>query len=166
MSQESAPAAPPQPTEEHKKLMESVGVWNVDCTFFMDPSQPPMKVQGKETVEAFGDFWTVSLFEAEMFGAPFRGRTTFGYDPSIGKWVSTWVDTFTPALYHLQGSYDASGKKLEMSGEGFDCSSGGQTTYRTVEEHHDDGTRTFEMFMNLPDGSECKLFTHEYTRAR
>ncbi len=59
MSQSDAPPMP-QPTAEHKKLTEHVGNWEVDCTFFMDPSQPPMKTKAKETVKMFGNFFTTS----------------------------------------------------------------------------------------------------------
>ena len=166
MSQDpTAPPAPPQPTTEHEKLQEHCGTWNVDCTFYMDPSQPPMKVKGKETIEMFGGFWTTSVFEAEMFGAPFMGRATLGYDPFTKQYVSTWIDTMTPYLYHFTGNFDESGKVLRMSGEGNDCMTGGITTYRTTEEHKSKNERVFEMFMNLPDGTECKLFTHVYRRA-
>jgi hypothetical protein len=154
----------PQPTKEHKRLEEHCGVWNVDCTFFMGPDQPPMKVQAKETVEMFGGFWTTSLFEAEMFGAPFKGRATLGYDPGQGQYVSTWCDTMSPQLFVFTGQF--SGKMLEMSGRGNDCMTGGMADYRTTEVHGKDGARTFEMFMK-PDGApeEMKLFTHVYTRA-
>ena len=33
----------PQPTREHGMLKEHAGTWKVACTFFMDPSQPPME---------------------------------------------------------------------------------------------------------------------------
>lgn len=160
----SAPPAMPQPTAEHERLKEHCGEWEVDCTFYMDPSQPPMKVQGKDTVEMFGSFWTLSHFRAEMFGAPFEGRATLGYDPALGKYVSTWCDTMTPSLYRFTGQLDASGKVLEMSGEGVDCMSGGMTTYRTTEEYKSPDERVMEMFMNMQDGQEVKLFTHVYSR--
>lgn len=163
MSQDTAPA-PPQPTAEHERIAESAGVWNVACKFYMDPSQPPMEVEAKETVETFGPFFVTSLFESEMFGAPFQGRATLGYDPTLGKWVSTWIDTMTPATYHFTGGWN--GKVLEMSGTGWDCTTNDrQATYRTTEEHKDDGSRVFEMFMEMADGGEIKLFTHVYTRA-
>jgi hypothetical protein len=166
MSQDpSAPPAPPQPTTEHKKLAEHCGTWNVDCAFNIDPSQPPMKVKGKETVEMFGEFWTTSLFEAEMFGAPFKGKATLGYDPAMKKYVSTWIDTMNPNFYSFTGNFDKSGKVLEMSGEGYDCSSGRMTTFRTTENHKSKNERVFEMFMNMPDGEEVKLFTYVYRRA-
>ncbi len=63
-----------------------------------------MKVQGKETVEMFGNFWTVSLFESEMFGAPFQGRATLGFDPEAGKYVGTWIDTMSPMFFNSSAS--------------------------------------------------------------
>ena len=153
----------PQPTEEHQKLEGHCGVWNVDCTFYMDPTQPPMKVQAKETVDMFGGFWTVSLFEADMFGMPFQGRATLGFDPSSGEYVSTWFDTMSPQLFNFRGKFE--GDTLSMRGEGWDCMVQGPATYRTTEQHHADGTRTFEMFMTPQGGEEMKLFTHVYSRA-
>lgn len=158
--------APPQPTAEHKRLEEHCGVWNVACTFYMDPSQPPMEAQGVETIEMFGQFWTTSVFEADMFGAPFRGKATLGYDPQAGEYVSTWIDTMSPNFFCFRGNFDESGKVLAMTGEGYDCMSQQMTTYRTTEEHKDSGERVFEMFMKAPDGSEVKMFTHVYTRVQ
>ena len=154
----------PQPTEEHKRLEENAGVWKVDCTFYMDPSQPPMKVEAKETVEMFGGFFTVSLFESEMFGMPFKGRATLGYEPATSQYVSTWVDTMTPQLFHFTGNVDDTGT-LVMTGRGLDCHSGSMADYRTTEKTNADGTRTFEMFMTPPGADEIKLFTHVYSRA-
>ena len=165
MSQEQAQYAPPQPTQEHTKLQELAGTWNVDCEFYMDPSQPPMKVQGKETVEAFGQFWIQSVFECEMFGAPFRGRSTLGYDPESKQYISTWIDTMSPMFFLLKGKYDASGKVLETRGRGYDCMMHRETDYRTRDETKSKDEHVFEMFMTLPDGSETKMFTHRYRRA-
>ena len=162
MSQE-APPAMPQPTKEHKKLEEHAGLWNVACKFYMDPSQPPMEVQGKEKIEMFGSFWTRSVFEANMMGMPFKGSANLGYDPTTKRYVSTWIDTMSPALYHFTGNFE--GKVLKMSGEGIDCQSGKKAKFRTTEEHKSKNERLFEMFMTGPDGKEVKLFTHKYTRA-
>ena len=122
-----------------------------------------MQVQAKETIEMFGGFWTTSLFEAEMFGMPFKGRATLGYDPAQGKYVSTWFDTMSPQIFLFTGEFN--GGVLEMSGRGSDCMSGGMADYRTSEVHGKDGSRTFEMWMKPDGGEEMKLFTHVYTRA-
>ena len=59
-------------------------------------------------------FWTVSLFESEFMGMPFRGRSTLGYDPQKKKWVGTWVDSMSPSMFVMEGGYDAAGKVLTM----------------------------------------------------
>jgi len=166
MAQDFAEApAPPKPTAEHIALKSHAGTWKVQCTFYMDPAQPPMEVEATETVEMFGEFWTTSLFESNMFGAPYKGRATLGFEPHTGKYVSTWIDTMNPAFFHFTGGFDESGKVLEMTGEGSDCMGGGIAQYVTRETHTSDDERTFEMFMKTPDGGEWKMFTHVYTRA-
>lgn len=166
MTEQSAPPAMPQPTAEHKRLAELVGVWNVECDFYMDPSQPPLHVTARETVKSFGGFWTTSVFESEMFGAPYKGSCTLGYDSAKSEYVSTWIDTMSPSLFVFAGKYDASGKVLEMSGEGPDCTSGGMANYRTRDEHLSRDEHVFEMFMTMPGAPEMKLFRHHYRRAK
>jgi hypothetical protein len=109
MSQEQAQYAPPQPTQEHTKLQELAGTWNVDCEFYMDPSQPPMQVQGKETVEAFGQFWIQSVFECEMFGAPFRGGVIGGVEGLLRKSCRVAED----GLQHARRISEMTGQPLD-----------------------------------------------------
>lgn len=162
---QTPPPAGPEPTSEHRRLREQAGDWSVHCTFYMDPSQPPMVVQGKETIEMFGDYWATSTFEVDMFGRPYRGRATLGYDPNAKQYQSTWIDTMSPTYFRFTGKLDETGETLEMHGEAFDCMLQRTTNYRTVEQHKSPNERVFEMFMALPDGEELKMFTHVYTRA-
>ena len=166
MGQEHAQGAPPQPTREHARLMDMVGTWTVDCEFNMGPGQPLMKVQARDVCEAFGPFWVQSTFECDMFGAPYRGRGTNGFDPSSQEYICTWIDTMSPSHFLLKGKADASGKVIESRGHGFDCMSGRMTDFRSREQVKSKDERVFEMFMTLPDGSEFKMFTHRYRRAK
>ena len=154
----------PEPTAEHGALMETVGTWNVDCTYFMGPGEE-LKVQATETVEAVGGFWTVSLFQSEMMGAPFTGRCTMGFNPKSGKWIGTWIDSMMPHMYVMEGEYDAEGKVLTLLSDGPAPGSGDLTQYRSMVERLDDGNRRFEMFVTLPDVGEVKMFTYVYSRA-
>jgi len=155
----------PQPTAEHGALMETVGTWNVDCTYYMGPGEE-MKVQATETVEAVGGFWTVSLFQSEMMGAPFTGRCTMGYDVRTGKWVGTWIDSMMPNMYVMEGEYDDEGRTLTMLSEGpAPGGSGDLTQYRSTIEKLDDGNRRFEMFVAMPEVGEVKMFSYIYSRA-
>lgn len=154
----------PQPTAEHNKLKETTGVWNVESTFYMDPNPdvPPMVSQAKETVEMFGPFWTCSTYESDFMGQPFFGKSTLGFDPEKGEYVSTWMDTMSPTFFHFRGKYE--GETLVMRGRAFDCMSKMETNYRTTELYKSPNERVFEMFMEMPDGNEFKMMTHVYTR--
>ncbi|MEM8710757.1 MAG: DUF1579 family protein [Planctomycetota bacterium] len=154
----------PSPTSEHKAFESLAGTWNADCTFYM-PGGAPMKMGAKETIELFGPFFTVSHFEGDMFGMPYQGKSSMGYEPKSGEYVATWIDTLTPQLFSFRGKYDDAGKVLTMHAQGTDFNSGATASYRTTEEHLEDGSRKFEMFMTLEGMPEMQLFTHIYTRA-
>lgn len=155
-----------KPTEEHAWLARNVGRWTVDCSFFMDPSAPPLRVQATDTVEAHGPFFTVARFEADMMGMPFAGLATTSYSPVLGRFRSTWADTLSPHLFFFEGQRDPETGILEMTAEAPEPNTQRMTTWRTTEQHQPDGSRVFEMFLTLPDtGTEFKLFTQVYRRA-
>lgn len=162
MSEQTAPPMP-QPTAEHQSLAEHAGVWKVACRFYMEPGQPPMESQAKETIELVGPFWTVSKFESEMMGMPFVGRATVGFEPHTKKWVSTWVDSCTPAMYHFTGT--KSGDTLTMVGDAWSCMTSSILRHRTTEKRLSKDEFVFEMFATMPDGKEIKIMTNHYKRA-
>lgn len=162
MTDQAAPPMP-QPTKEHAALKEKAGTWNVACKFYMDPSQPPMEVEAKETMELVGDFWTLSKYEADMMGMPFVGRATLGYEPHSQKWVSTWIDSMSPVLFHFTGQME--GDVLVMKGEGWNCHVDAMSMYRTTEKRISADEFEFEMFVTMPDGNEMKMMSMRYTRA-
>ena len=161
---EHACGALPEPTPEHESLLGVVGTWTVDCTYFMAPGEP-MKVQAKETIEALGRFWTVSLFESDFMGLPFAGRATTGFDPKRGKWVGTWVDSMMPHMFVMEGERDAESGIVTMHCDGPAPMTGDMVPYRSTTENLADGRRRFEMFMTLPEAGEVKMFSYVYTRA-
>lgn len=155
----------PKPTAEHNRLREDAGVWKVQSTFYMDPNPatPPMVSEAKETVEMFGDFWRLGVYESNFMGQTFKGQATLGYDPENEEYVSTWIDSMSPTFFCFRGSFE--GDTLVMKGRAFDCMSKMEANYRTTEVHTSPNERVFEMFMELPDGNEFKMMTHVYTRA-
>ncbi len=153
----------PEATAEHKLLMTHVGQWNVDCKFYMDPSQPPMETSATDTVEAVGEFWTVCKFQASMMGMPFTGRATLGYEPSTGRYVSTWIDSMAPVLCLMHG--ETKGDTLTMRGDFYSCMTNSVLAHRTTEKHISKDERIFEMFCTLPDGVEIKMMSNHYRRA-
>ena len=99
-----------------------------------------------------------------MYGMPYQGSATLGYEPHTKDYVATWIDSMTPQLFVFRGRFDEAGQVLTMSGEMDDLWSGGRATYRTVETHEGLDRRTFEMFMQAGDAPEIQLCRHVYTR--
>ena len=154
----------PQPTEHHQHLTRAVGRWKVASKFWMGgPEAPPMESTATEEVEAIGPFWTVSRFEGEMFGAPFVGRSIVGYDPWKEQYLSTWIDSMSPAFFYMRGTRE--GDVITMEGEGVDPGTGQPAHYKTVEHLVGQDERRFKMFLKMPDGSDCQLFEMIYKRA-
>ena len=162
MTEHAAPPMP-QPTAEHQSLKEFAGKWNVECSFFMDPSAPPMKTNATETVEMVGEFWTVSKYEANFMGAPFVGRSTMGYEPHAKRWVSTWVDCMAPVLFHFTGTKQ--GDTITMTGKAMSCTTNTELMHRTTWKRITKNEHVFEMFQTLPDGKEMKMMSSIYRRA-
>ena len=155
-----------QPTAEHKKLHENVGTWNVTCQYFWNPAEGPMETQGTETVEMLGEFWNVTRFETTIEGRPLIGRATIGYHPDEKTWVSTWIDSFNPRLYHFTGRYDEDGKVLTMHAKAPHPATGQMVDWRTTDEMLGPDEKRFEMFIGGPEGGEFKLASYHYQRAK
>jgi hypothetical protein len=154
----------PEPTREHELLKKQVGRWQVDCTYFLNPSHPPMEVTALETVEMIGDFWSRSRFVADMGDFVMEGSSTLGFEPHRGKWVSTWIDNTSPALFHFEGEMDEDSGTLEMTGSGPNPMTGESANYRSVETVLDPDRRQFDMFITLETGDEMQMFSYVYTR--
>lgn len=152
------------PTPEHVRLKDRVATWDVDCTYFLDATSPPMKARATETSRLLGELWVVSDFDSDMMGVPFHGHATVGYDPTRRLWTATWVDTMTPSLFVFEGEYDASQTVLSMTAEAPDFASGQMSRYRTREELEGRDQRTLEMFVSLPDGGEFQISHLVYRR--
>lgn len=156
----------PTPTAHHARLQRDVGRWNVACTYYMDPSQPPMECTAVEEIEAVGGFWTLSRFTADFMGMPFVGRCTLGWDARKEKFVGSWIDSMSSTMFVMEGDFSADGRTLEMRCEGPHMATGDIVPMRMVTSYGDDGTHTFDMFVGNPGGhGETKAFHYVYTRA-
>jgi hypothetical protein len=105
-----------------------------------------------------GGFWQISEFKSEIMGQPFEGRGTSGYDPAQKKYVGTWVDTMTPGLATVEGTYDAATKTLTatMEGPGPD---GGRVKMKETTQWTDADTRVFTMY--APNGNVMMKITYK-----
>jgi hypothetical protein len=140
---------PPQPGPEHQMLKKDVGVWDATVEMFV-PGGAPNVSKGTETVTMLGELWQLAEFKSEMFGQPFEGRGTTGYDPAKKKFVGTWVDTISTSVATVEATYDPTAKTMTgtMEGPGPD---GALTKTKETTVWKDADNRVFTMY--APDGT-------------
>jgi hypothetical protein len=159
-TQASDPAASTSPQAAHFK--KAVGTWDATVNSMGQTSK------GTETIRVMGDgMWLLSDFESEMAGAPFQGHGITGYDATQKKYTGVWIDTMSPMPMHMEGTLDASGKVLTMTGDMPDPENAGKTIKATmVETWTDSNSRVFTMNIPGPNGKPMEMMKIEYKRRK
>lgn len=143
-----------EPGKEHKWLASLAGEYSARVAGMMGESEGTNKIESK-----LGGFWNVTHFESKMMGQPFKGIELLGYDPLKEKYVAVWVDSMTPLLTVLEGTYDADSQTLTMRGEsrGLD----GMSAEMVNTTKFTDGDMAFSMSV---EGAE--MMTVDYKRKK
>ncbi|WP_422928673.1 DUF1579 domain-containing protein [Singulisphaera sp. PoT] len=160
----------PKPTAEHKILATEEGTWDADIKSYPNgPDSQPMASKGVEVNTVLtGGLWVASTFRSDFGGMPFEGRGQFGYDPAKKKYVGTWIDSMSPSLSVLEGSYDAKTKTLTFTGDGVCPIDGSKLAQRMVTVTKEDGSREFTLYMTgtMTGGKEAKVMEVVYTKRK
>ena len=155
-----------EPGPEHEFLAKKVGVWDIECEYFFDPSSEPMRATGVDTVEAMGPYWIIARSEFDLPGLKLSGVACTGFDPTVRMYRGTWFDSATPYLYNFEGMVDPEKRLLEMTGENIDPSSGELVMYRSKELYGGPDDRIFELLVEGSPGMETQILRYEYTRRK
>jgi Protein of unknown function (DUF1579) len=159
----------PKPTAEHKVLAADEGTWDATVkSFFAGPQEEPMVSKGTETNRLLtGGLWIVSKFEGDIGGMKFEGSGQFGYDPIKKKYVGTWIDSMSPNLSLLEGSYDSKTKTMTYVGDGVDPTGKMKFSQRMVTTYKAEGTRAFTLYMTVAkEAGEVKVMEITYTKRK
>jgi hypothetical protein len=148
----------PKPTKEHEWLKGHIGTWeaNVSCPMMGNS-------KGTQKTEAFGSFTVKSEFQGEWDGKPFKGMSFMTYDPAKGKYVSTWCDDSMPGIFMSEGTVDASGKKLTMTGKGANME-GKIVDWTNVLEIKSPDEHTFTMYETSKGANDPSAMRIDYKR--
>ena len=145
----------PEVTKEHKLLKKDVGVWDAEMKIWMQgPDGEPMVSKGVERNRSVGDLWVISDYQGDLGDQTFRGHGQFGYDPIKKKFVGTWIDSMTPHISTMEGTYDEQSGEMTMIATGIDPATGEESKSKSVSKYPDDNTRIFTMFMKAPGGGD------------
>jgi hypothetical protein len=153
----------PKPGPEHQKLAKAAGSWDTTVESPGQDGKPTRSTGSAELRMAMNGFWLIEDYSGEFMGGKFTGHGINGYDPDKQKYTLSWADTMGPSMMHLEGTFDAAGKVLTMTGTtaGMD---GKPAKVRATTTWKDDNTRIWEMFMPGPDGREMSVLKVTYTR--
>lgn len=154
--------------EAHKHLATEVGVWDATVQMWPAADAKPMESKAVETNEMFGDFWLLSKFETDFGGMKYAGRMQLGYDPQKKKYVGTWIDTMSPYLSTMEGTYDEKTKTSTMLATGVDAMTGKVSKSKMVTRIENEDSKVFEMFMPVEgkEGEWWKSMEVKYTRRK
>ena len=133
------------PTAEHKHLESEVGVWDAEVQMWPTADAEPMKSKAVETTLMLGMLWLLSDFEGDFGGMKFSGRSQLGYDPTKKKYVGTWIDTMSPYLQTMEGTYDEKTATSTMMATGIDMETGKPTTSKMITRYESDDEKVFEI---------------------
>jgi len=151
----------PEPHEYHAMLQKDIGVWDGD--FEMRVLDQVLQGKFVETVEGFGDFWTIRRLDGSILGTPFHGIYQLGYDHDSEAFVGTWIDTLSDNLAVMRGQYAPDTRTLRMEFKGPDLS-GNIVDHWNTTRHDDLGRRVYESWIRDTEGKEVKTMTITYTR--
>lgn len=155
------------PSDKHKVLESLAGSWNVQSKMFMEPGKPPMESKGTNESKLIlgGRFLQEDYTSPGMMGQPFAGHGMTGYDLTKQKFVNVWVDNMGSWMTTTEGTLDASGKVITLTGPMFDPTSGKNIPSKTVLRVESADKHIMEMFTVI-DGKEAKMMELTYTRKK
>ena len=154
------------PGAQHKLLASLAGAWTTRTRAQMEPGKPPMESTGTCEQEMILDGrYLQQKYSGEMMGDTFTGINLIGYDNHTRKYVSTWVDSMSTAIYYFEGSASADGKTITQECS-YDDPVRGPTVWRSVTRFVDDNNLEYEMFITPKGGKEEKEMEMTVTRKR
>jgi len=157
----------PEPSPEHKLLMKDVGDWNCDIKTWGHGDGEPAISKGTESTKMIGGIWAITEFKGAFFGMDFNGQATSGYDPIKKKFVGTWVDSMTPTMMIMEGSYDKETDTMTWLTTGTDPATGKPHKGKNVVKYEGEDSRVMTMYMQIPESDKLfKTLEISYTRKK
>jgi uncharacterized protein DUF1579 len=153
------------PGPQHAELAKGAGAWTFTGKFWMDPAKPPMEASGtaERTIMLDGRV-LAEVVHSEMMGMPFEGHGMAGYDNTLGKYWSTWMDNMSTGFMVQWGTCD--GTTCNFTGEYADPVTRKLKKNRSVMRHEGTDKEVMEGYETGPDGKEYKSMELVFTRKK
>src|SRR5262245_5527764 len=158
-----ASLASAQDANAAKQMKRDVGAWNVVIKMFGDPSGAPAVSKGTETNAMLGDVWLIGQFKGEVMGMNYEGLRQTGFDPEKKTFVASWVDSTSPYVTRMEGSWNEKTQTMTLAGTG-KSKQGSEMKSTMIGTYNKDGSRTSTMYA-LINGKPVKPMEFHYTKA-
>lgn len=152
------------PGNEHKRLEALVGDWRLDAEFRTSPAAKWEKTSGRASYkQILGGRFVTEEASINLMGNQFEWMGIYGYDLRALKYTAVWVDNGDTGIERADGTMDAGGKTLILSGE--QAGPGpGTTPYKWVITFDAPGRFTIGMRMVGAGGAEFENLRMVATR--
>ena len=155
------------PGEEHERLASLEGEWTVSGRFWSEPGAEPITATHESRMRmALGKRYLIEDLVGDFWGEEFRGIGITAFDNIEEQYIATWVDNMSTGILVLRGRYDPALDAVVMTGEYTDPVTRRAKSLRSVEQIREDGTRTYEHWELMDDGTEFKVMELVYRRKR
>lgn len=166
------------PGEQHKKLGEFVGEWDVTFKMWMmGPDSPATETKGSATVtsvlngrfireELKGKISMPDMATGALKEMDYQGQGLTGFDNYRNTYIGSWADSMNTHMLRMAGTADPAGKVITMYGEMDEpmLSMIGRTV-KYVTRIVDKDKHIFEIY-DLAAGDNFKVLELTYTRKK
>jgi hypothetical protein len=138
---------------------KDIGEWDVDIAVTPPGAPGPNRSKGRASNRLVGGRWLVCDYRSD---SGFEGHGVYGFDPSLGRYVGTWVDGMQSAFARSVGTWDAESRTMTYETE--TTHQGRPFRYRETTTTLPDGSLEYRNLVPMPDGSEHVLIHSIYRR--
>jgi hypothetical protein len=124
----------PQP--EHTLLERLAGEWHFErLSVPREGAEPETLGTGTISAEMVGDFFVVSRWSGDLYGAEYKAVQSLGYDTERNRYTGDWVDSFMSFRWELHGAVDEESGELVLTTSG-PTPTGGTGAFRERHRFH------------------------------
>ncbi len=144
------------PGEEHAKLANRVGTWELEGKMWHEPNSVPEPFTGTSTIKSImgGRFFIEKVEGPGFMGMPFEGLGVFGYDNLTETYFTIWFDNMMTGVSRYEGTASGDGKTIHYVVDVPDPMIGSYKKARAIDKMIDKDNSVFTMYDTTADGDE------------
>ncbi len=154
------------PGENHKVLNVLAGDWDYVVKWWMAPGGNPEISKGRNKNNwIMGGRYLQLMSNGTSLGQPFEGMGLVGFDNSLKKYQSIWIDNMGTGIMKAESTYDPA-KKLFTEHGRFSDPLFGELSFRGEIKIIDNEHYSYKMYTVQKSGQEFQSLEVLYTRKK